>query len=149
MRSLHLAAHINTLDCSLIRGEEERQWSVAEKRPRTCWSEPLWTPPKVRPAVAKLLPNGVGAGIVEREATKSRCERLEQTPLFERGEESGCIATYWFALLTYNRTTTAYDQTALLYCLALRRPSHRLLATAYHGSLVSAPDSPTNRRRLP
>lgn len=41
------------------------------------------TPPEVRPAAKKLLLNGVGAGIMEREATKSRWPRLGQSPSFE------------------------------------------------------------------
>lgn len=41
-------------------------------------------PPEVRPAAMKLLLNGldgVGAGMMEREATKSRCPRLGTVPI--------------------------------------------------------------------
>lgn len=37
-------------------------------------------PPKVRPAARKLLLNGLEAGIMEREATKSRWPRLGTFP---------------------------------------------------------------------
>jgi len=63
------------------RGEKECQWTVAEGRPRAHVGADPVDPPKVRPAARKLLLNGVKAGIMEREATKSRWSRLDSPHL--------------------------------------------------------------------
>ena len=58
-------------DGPLIRGEDGGGEEAAQMLERT----PL-APPKVQPTARKLLLNGVGAGMMEREATKSRWPRL-------------------------------------------------------------------------
>jgi hypothetical protein len=52
---------------------QDSRW---RRRDRARWSRPPSTPPTRRPAARKLLLDGVGAGIVERVATKSRWPRL-------------------------------------------------------------------------
>ena len=94
------------MDGALIR-REERHWSVAEKKPRTCWNEPrsLHPRPKVWPAAKRLLLNGVGAGIMEREATKSRCPRLGPVSIVRAGEKRK-RACFHRSLLTASQRTT-------------------------------------------